>query len=500
MKHWRWLDDGILPFSLIFLRACWLWPWLVLLQSVLSPSAPNTLMPLWLIIGTPLLGLTLARYLTSEDSSANDQSTLGWQTRFLMAGTGLLAILLAIWWQCYQAEFSLINPAWFQRLGQDLIHWPDEIPAPLFVLLSTAFLWLGGLLDAAKRMSHDDIWRGFGIGFVALTLYLLLIAIGQIPLTNQVIYLLLLFFGVGMAALAFSSTKITAGLDRALGHSRSNPRAGSAGTINRYWLITVGTVIISLIGLGLLLGLLIAPDDIAQLWAMINSVLSAIWYLISQVILFVSYVLFMILYYIGLLLKPLFEGLVPEEEESAFEGLAEQERPPALEQVMTEPTAVPDAYRWAGLVALVIVMLLIFALALRQLRKREEEELDEVRESILSADLLQSQLAGLFKDLLGRARSAIVDPFLSLNNEDEARRIIRKLYQQLLSLGQSEEVQQPRLPQQTPYEYEKSLHDHVATDPLSTLTDHYMQARYGPDMPTAEDVEQSQEAWEKLQK
>ncbi|NJN82241.1 MAG: DUF4129 domain-containing protein [Caldilineaceae bacterium] len=498
--RWNWLDNGLMPLLLATLRACWLWPWLALLSSVLSPQYGLPPLGFLAIIALPILSFAAARGLAGYVERRLPQTQLAatrfpFWARLLMALLGLIAILFMLWWQFYRGTYALSDGVWIEMLGDSLVHWQVDLPPQVLTLIAVAYLWLRGMLDAAKQLSHDDVWSTFVSGALAWALYLVLTHLGGVALDPYATILVVSFFALGMAGLAFTSLKITVGLDRALGMDRNRP--ARQASFNRYWLLSVVTVIVVLISLGLLIGALVAPDTLARVLDLARTLLGYVGYLIGQVLIVVGYVLFVIAYYIALLLRPLFQRLLallfkerPPEEMQALEPA------PTPQASLPEPVDVPDSYRWAGLALIVLVILVVFALALRRLRAAESEETDEVRESILTAELLQSQFGGLLRGWLDRLRGGgVVSPFLSLDGETDSRRAIRQVYQDLLAAtaGQG----QPRERSQTPTHFGVELGRRYArhAQALVAITEAYLFARYAPEAPPLSVAEQTQTQW-----
>ncbi|MCX6044953.1 MAG: DUF4129 domain-containing protein [Chloroflexi bacterium] len=503
--RWNWLDNGLLPLLLALLRFCWLWPWLGLLRDVLSPSFHQAILSPVLIIALPVISLILARLVASRETGPDEphrmrSAGITVQARLGVALAGLLVILVALWWQLYRTEFSVWDRAWPVTLGRTLIHLnANELPAPVLILLALIYLWLRGLLDAMKTLGHDDIWGTFVAGIVMLVLYLVTMAINDFPIAASSINLIVLFFAVGLTALALSGLKITVGLDRALG--RGQRRASKTPALNRYWLLSVTVTVAILLGLGLLVSLLVAPEQVAALLHLVNVVLSTVWDWISLVIVAISYLLFVIGYLVASLLEPLVRWLM------SLLGTDRERQPLQMMSPLAAPApitptaaAIPDIYRWIALGIFGVVVLLIFALVLRRLWAAQTEETDEERESILSADLLQDQLKKLWQKLFGGLRSvATLNPFLSLAGEHDTRRAIRTTYQNLLAAAI--ERGQARPPEQTPREYQHQLADHLpeTTGLLTTLTERYNHARYAEEPPAPDAVAEVEQAWKKVQ-
>ncbi|MEM7534682.1 MAG: hypothetical protein AAF639_21060 [Chloroflexota bacterium] len=532
----RWLNDSMLPIIIIIMRTCWLWPWSVLLQAILTftplSESIQPAMSFGLVAIVPLSSFFVTRFLlapvhrqNAEDELYNQQTVIPISTRLFVMGLGLIAILTALWFQLYSNAFFIMDPRWLAQLSVDLIRWPDAVPISFYVMLFVAFLWMAGILDAGRGLSHDAIWQTFGRGMIAFVLYFLIVVSNRsFMLDSQIVYLLMAFFAIGMAALAFSSLKITVGLDRALGRYGQQRSATRSLPISRHWFITVGTVILVLLGLSFLVSLLIAPDTVAGLLAILSRVAGFIWNIVANIIVAISYVLFLIFYYIYLLLQPLFQGLGGEREEEPFESAPAAEDATPTPPPVQDPIVVPDSYRWVAIVLLVLAILFVCALVLRRLNVIESEDEDEERESILSADLLQDQLSNLLGRFFGGLRPQDLSLFLRLDGEADTRRRIRQVYQDLLA--KTDTIGYAHQPPQTSNEYQDFLEREldvntvrsgstvsfsstvdendmaeltnaqaVLENQLETITASYNEARYAPEPPSLDVAQKTQEAW-----
>lgn len=503
LKQSTWFSDSFLALLLTLMRYAWLWPWFEVTRRFLSPQYTGELLAPWAFIVLPLFAFGLTRFVANEAVAGTEETVTSaeappWGRRLLVAGLGILSIVALLWWQLYAATYPLWDGSWLQQLGDTLIHWNIDIglPAPGIAILVLLALWLKGQGDAVRAMTHDDIWGVLLTGIVALVLYLALFSRSRAGLPNALFPQVLLLFTAGMVALAFSSLKITVGLDRALGLGQR--RVSAVPTLSRYWLISVTMTVAILLGLGLGIGALVAPDQLARLLAVLRVVTDALGRVMGAILLVVGYVLFLIAYYLALVLAPILRRLFDALQESPLMELVRlPEAPPQMEQVVADPTVIPDSYRWLALALFVAGMLLVLAVAVRRLRATPATEVDEVRESILTTDLLQAQLAGLWERWFGRRQSQ-VDPFLSLAGEEDARRRIRAAYQQLLATATT--LGQGRRPGATPTEYQTELRlPGAAPQPIAALTAAYHQARYAPDPPTGEAAAAAQAAWQELQ-
>ncbi len=505
-----------LPILLNLMRFAWLWPWMLLLQRFTSPSFAEPVVPPWLLVGVPLASFLLATWVTQRAPIPSAESTattdpdspqseaVGWSARLLVAGAGLLVTLLVAWWHYYQPTHALWAWSWLYELGYVLTHWGmQEIPPQVLTVLLLTSLWINGMGDTVRAMTHDDVWAALVRSVGALVLFVIIMSVANQPLPPQLFYLIVLLFGAGMLALALSSLKITVGLDRALGLGQR--RIAATPVVSRYWLGSVLLTVFGLLAVGLLIAILLAPEQLALLLDAAATLLRWVGWLLGQVLLVISYVLFLVIYFFARLLEPLMERLLDRMAESPLaEMLNQMEQTEQMEQVAEGTAALPDSYRWLGLAVVVAVILLAFALAVRRLRTTATATEDEIRESILTVDLLQEQLGDLWNRWFKRGRSPR-DPFLSLVGESAARQQIRALYQQLLAGAAA--LGGARTPAETPVEYQQQLPrtwdepltpDEAAA--LATLTAAYHQARYAPDAPDSEQVAGARAAWEQLRR
>jgi uncharacterized protein YjeT (DUF2065 family) len=483
-RRWNWLNDIWLPLLLAVLRTCWLWPWLEIARRWLSPSQAETLLPMPLMIGLLLAGMAAARRALTGTGSLP-------RARLRVAGLGLAVVPAVLWWQFYHAQYPLWDAQWAGVLALELVHWSNEVPPPFITLLGTAYLWLQGMLDGRRPLDHDDIWRAFTAGFLALALAVAMATAGSGQLLASISRLILPFFAVGMAALALSGLKLV---------SKSVEQPDEARLkLNRYWLTSVFSVTVGLLGVGLLLSALVTPELVAHALSWTSIILNVLWQILLIVLLALSYLIF-------LFLEPLLNWLqtLARPEAPAWQiKLPDFQR--QLEEMSKDTTPVSltigEWPRWIGLAGLILAIGVVFALALRRFWTGAEEDVEETRETVFSSDLLKAQLSELWRNWLERFKrtpTSVFDPFLSLEGEPATRRAVRAIYQALLWATRERGL--PRARSQTPLEYQHTLEEALpgAQDALSTLTDGYLRARYAPQPPQAEHVEGVRQAWDRL--
>ncbi len=481
--RWRWLDRVVL-LLLALLRGCWLWPWLELSRRGLTSAQAGPLLSLPVMIGLMLGGAMMAH------QALRKPHRLSW-ARLIVAGTGLAAIVLALWWQFYQVDYTLVDWRWLAALGLSLVDWSQGVPAPFITLLAAAYLWWQGLLDGLKPRHHEEVWTAFAIGFVILALA---VAVGTAaPGGSPASGLILPFFAAGLAALALSSLKTSREWRGREVKTELNP--------NRYWLISVASVIIALLGIGVALSVLVTPELVARSLHWTSVVLDILGQALLYLLLVFSYLVFLILEPLIYLIRALRSSEVDREPIQPFNPAWPTE--PANRNPVTLPPLLTESLPWLGLALLFLGLGLLFALALRRFWLGSDEEIEETRDLILSRALLREQLANLWRCWLRRFKSgatyAQLNLFLALGGEPDSRRAVRAIYQALLAAARAQG--QSRQSSQTPLEYERALAESWPDSQaaLNTITAHYLQARYGADEPAPAQVEQTRLAWAELQ-
>ena len=507
-SEWNSVDGLLLPALVGVMRFCWIWPWMLLLQGFLAPSLAAPLMSPWMVIVLPVFSFTFARWtMPTLEERRNFRRTN--QIRQHIATFGFAALLFLLWLRFQRPDFWLVDPRWLIAAGYDLIYWdavPLEVPGTLLFLLLGIFLWLRGALDGHGQYRHDEIWKAFLSGGAALALFAWILppgpAVGQSEaagnpymaaggqLSNSV-WLLLLFAGSGLAGLGVANLGKSGGWRRRARVSKLIP--------NRSWMVGIAMTICVMLGMALLVGLIIQPEDAAILW----SVLGLIWQGVSTVLIWiitvVAYPFFLLLEYLIRLLRSLFGDRSQETERNEFAQAPTPEPLPEPPERAVE--AMPEPFRWVALLVVAAGVFIIFMLVLRQLRRTPEEEGDEVRESVLTASLLQSQLAELWAHLRARfgPPPEEPDPFLSLEGESDTRRLIRSVYQRLLALAQIQSA--PRLQGETPSRYGGRLAERPGFDGalVQTITGAYDEARYGDLPPSEQTAAAAAEAWQEIE-
>jgi hypothetical protein len=263
---------------------------------------------------------------------------------------------------------------------------------------------------------------------------------------------------------------------------------------DRYWVVTTLGIVVGVLILGLTLGQLLAPDPFVRALGW----LKPIWTFLIQVLLII---VFIFAYLFFSLLEPLLTEV--QGRPARLPTFVSPLRPESIEELAAkEPVEVPPIFGTIMQILLVLgviaLIAFIFLAAVRNRKRRvriEAEEILETRETILSMDLLRSQLSDL---LSGLRRKQLPPLFLDPGPPDDPRRIVRELYQKVLA--RAIDLDLPRSKEQTPSAYQRTLARACAEErsSLETLTLIYLIARYGSVPPTHEQVREAQEAFARI--
>ncbi len=492
-KHAEWssVEGLFLPLVVAVMRLCWVWPWMMLIQGFLSPSVDGPLMPPMMLIALPVISFSLARWSMPTLAERRDHRRAN-EVRRHIASAGFAVLLFMLWLRFLSQDFALWDMRWLPAAGDKLIFWnavPIEVPGAVLFLFLGILLWLRGALDGRGQFHHEEIWRAFLWGGAALALFAWIIHTAAQP--PGLFGLMMLFAAAGLSGLGIANLRKASGWRRSARVGKMRP--------NRSWLVGVGITIGILLGVALLVGLVIQPEDAAILWR----VLGMVWGVVATVLVWIAtaiaYPIFIIVEYLIRLFRSLFGD---RSQDQAAQPVA----PPPTQEPLPEPPeraveAVPEPYRWVALLVIAAGVFIIFMLALRLMRSRSPTETDDVRESVLTANLLQAQLAELWGRLRARFGPGAEepDPYLSLSGEVDTRRLIRSIYQRLLSLAQTRGP--ARLRSETPYRYGGRLAEQPDFDQrdIGTITAAYNEARYGDEPPSQQTADEAQRAWQRLE-
>jgi hypothetical protein len=486
-RKWNLLSDGLLPLALAAMRALWVWLLLDLwwhAQLAASshspgPAARNGELLGALTVFGLLWGGTLAAQLGVHAVRGDRQA------RLLVVGTGLVAAVLALyagleaaWPPAGMGPQPLWQGGWLRAVAAR--------PGTAFTILAIAvWLWWWGILTGREPPGYDLFSRNFALGIAALAIGIAVAyATPGMPLRGALLTLLL-FFAVGLGALAIASLQET----RRYELRTSEQPLG----LSRYWLGTVGAVIGVLLAAGVLLAQLFAPDAIARLLAPLTALTDLLGRAFIFILMAFAYLAFLPLSALARLLH-----FAPRNMQ--LPALTPMNLLQELGKRQNESAGLPASVRLAlhilgGLLLLAIIAGL-FAFAFRRLRPYGEEDVAEARESILTADLLKQQLARLLRR--GKGKNATAEELFVRVQGDDPRAEVRRIYQALLAWAVIQGLPRPR--GATPTEYAELVRKTLpaAGDEIDELTAVYLVARYDTAPLSTEAVEAARAAWGRI--
>jgi len=541
-KRWNWLEEGLIPLAATLMHAAWAYPLFSLFTRDTVTGAQNSGFTFWLCLAVLICGVVAGKMAS--------RNSLG----FVIVGVGGLAaiwisLLLAIplsgagidrWFEVVVAQVQAGSPG-------------AMVPIPFVVGFATTFLWWRGVRISAEE--HVETIGSFAAGVTALIGLFLLsrllpselgqapsraledaasvfapmaflgaclvalvfafasralgelaLVVTQMAITVAVLALaLVLPIGPeaeslgGWALLFVASGLTTLALNGVLHTLRGQAdKIGIALRVDRYWALTVIGVVAAVLIVGLLIGQIISPGMIARAFGWLRP----IWRALGQILMFLIFVL---AYLFFALFEPLLAGLGGREGQTEPRTFESPIGFDDIQEMARDPIQIPPIFghivRIVLIVGAVALLVWFFVRAVRRRSEREEKgEVPETRETILSLDLLRSQLDGL---LSGLRRQRPPPLFVELDSLQDSRRLVRDLYQKVLA--RAIELDLPRRREQTPARYQPSLlylcssESEQVRQAVETLTAVYEVARYGLEPPTADQVRTAQDAFAQIE-
>ena len=469
---WNWIDDGLLPYALAAMRAAWVGLLVHLWSRGVMPYRPDLIAP-FLILGL-LAASTAITQLGVYVVKTNRRAVA------LIVMSGLAAIALTLYLGLGAGRPALWDGRWLGLLRQDLA-------ATIITALIAVWLWWWGILTGRERVYYDLFTADFTWGMLMLAVgAAVAYATRAIPLLD-VLLAFIPFFAIGLATMAIANLQSARRFE--------GSRTDQTLALNRYWLGTVGVVIVAVLLAGLLLSQMFAPEAMAWILARLVTV----WEWLTRLLVFVWVIVaYPILVLFEWLVKFVSQRRSPNDQPPISPPTSFAEQFKDLEQ--GRPSAIPPGVYvslqvLAGILA-VAVIVLIFALAFRRFKTLLEEDVEETREMIFSMDLLKDQLAHLF-GRKGQANGVAPEPFVSIVGDDP-RAQIRRTYQAMLAWAALQGL--PRPPGQTSSEYVSSLNNALPAygEPISILTAAYLRARYSAVPISSASAEQALRAWDTI--
>ncbi len=471
-QRWNWIEQSLIPVVAAIMRTAWLAPLLQLVLNNVFVHPGDVVYPVWWLLALTLGGTALERWFHPRR----------WG---LAAAVGLGLLAVPVTWGL---ALGFRADAPFQWLWGQIVALTDfriGIPSGLILMTVTILVWRRGL--AADAVRYTSVWASFVLGTLMLGALMLLrvetlLAIPGMHLTTYMVTFVL----SGLLALALLSLTSTLATERR--------RGSGALAINEYWLAGIASMVLTILLLGWILGMVLAPETVVTILGFFRPLWDAIAFLLLALATLIAY---LTMWLIAPLMESLYTRVMPVIRQLDLDEL----RAYLFEHTPVEHSPLRAGVDWGAILRPLLVLALVglgvwlFIRAWRRLRRGQDPNVVETRESILSANLIKQQLANLF-----RRRRPPTTGFLALDPDASPRDAIRACYQDLLALMQKAGLPRPK--GATPYRYEAQIDDQWPDekDLLDALTEEYVRARYAPEEPQLEQVTRAQGAWQALRR
>jgi hypothetical protein len=457
LKRLTSIERSVLPLAMAALNMSWITLWQRWVMTTAHIAHEPSVGP-WLMVAAILAGTALTRY-----AVASAQNNIYLRRAKLVVGLGGLASVVAVLWITFGARFP------FQYF-RDLTEWRLILAPEALAFVVACLLWWRSIRIGRSDDLHETAQREFFGGITALVvLFVLNKFLPGLDAADSFWYTLS-FFALGLGAMAMAGLE----QDRRL----QKGSTGSGLGVNRHWLATVGGIIGLILAGGTLIAAATAPESLSTFDAWLEMIGVIILTVVGFFVILLAWLVFPIAEAIARVLWALLQRLMnwlPRSMPFRFQ-------PPDFEYLSetAESLARTPTFRFLEILLLMLLAAFLFMLAVRRFKLlASQNDADEVRESILTRELLWKQLLGLLTRR--RAGAASEPPFLRLDGPTgDPRLAVRRAYQFMLEWAQS--LNRPRSPAQTPLGYARALGSAVpqAREPVAALTELYMRARYSP--------------------
>jgi hypothetical protein len=471
--HLNWRREAIYV-ALVAAEICWAAPVFLLFTQIRIPHQP---LLLWLAMVILLLGFFyLYRALAAGNFS-----------RLLQQGLLVLALLLSIGlvlrFHVY-ANAGLRGVEWLLQPFRSFADLGTMMPIEFIAIMTLIYLWARGVHLARRSLSAYSVGFSFRSGVILLICFGLAVSL----FSNQDIS--------GFVAPYFFFSLIAVALARVeeISHLPNSSQVHFSG----FWIGSTIVAVSLLIVLSAVVAVLFQGGRLEQMLHWLTPLLLLVELLIIGVGILILWLLELIVS-----LLPVNWGALRDGLQRAMEALwafAET----FAELADAEDTSVAPDFgpaRSALLTAFIVaVILLVVVLTWRRLRRGQDQDSDESRESLYGTEALAQSLLAMIQS--GRDRLSqlvgLVDQF-GLGSRLLSAITIQRIYTNLVRLATR--AGYPRLQAQTPYEYLETLHKALPgrEADVELITGAYISAHYGRVPDSREELQRIRECWERVQ-
>jgi hypothetical protein len=392
----------------------------------------------------------------------------------------------------YADGYVFLSGRWFVHIGQVLGVTFVHASTIVVALPAMFYLWWRGIILGQSTSYFKDIYRSFLLGMVALIVLIILWQVSSASGTFQkpgagIGLNVIAFFFFGLMAIAICHLYLI---------RSTMPREEAALTSVWRWL----PIMLGVIGGMVLIGFGLASVFSNELFESIGHGAGVVFDFLGK-----------IFQYILIPFNYLFEGIFwllrfllnlirsPQPFQPEGSGNMTIQGMPAITPSEL-PSAVTEAIKWFVIVLIIAVVIFILAKAISRFRtRRVQEEIEEIHESLWSWRGLRDDLRELLNTMGQRFRRKPSDsPQYHFDENASGRLDIREIFRHLQwEAGRSG---MSRRRHETASEYTSRLQQMVpdSGEPLTRITDMYVNVRYGEVNVPEEQVDSANSLWQTL--
>jgi hypothetical protein len=211
-----------------------------------------SLLSWFVVFGLLAGGTAVAQFATFRMLPGIRSPSGRWAGRGLVAVSTLTALVLTLYLSLGRGNGALWDVRWLDGLRANGF-------AAITILSIAVWLWWWGLMAGRSPLHYRSYAGNFALGIAGLGMAALLSYATLKTPPGALLGAILAFFAVSLITLAAVSLRGAQRFER--------ERSNSTPAIGRYWLVSIGGVVVVLLGIGLLLVQLFTPDTLRQVLA-----------------------------------------------------------------------------------------------------------------------------------------------------------------------------------------------------------------------------------------
>jgi hypothetical protein len=457
-------------------NVAWIFAWSVMIGGWIDASSAVPPLPIGAIAGIGLTAAVVTRLV--------GRASAGRLARLSVAGFGLLVALAVAGITAGQPLWPGYG-AWARILATTLGWYP--VGAAALALVA----WWRGIAAGRASFTVDVVesgFRGAVTGLVGLFLIALLAGSSRAVPTGSLTSLAVVVLFTGLLGMPLARILHT-------GDTRHPDQPPLR--ISRQWLSLLIGTILGLVLVAILLASVLTFERLDRLLAPLVEALALVVYLVALPL---GYLVEWLVDLLRTLIHP-GDRIPPPMRPVASLLDSLRERPG---QGNGAPDLVVQILTFAAVALLAVLVVWLLARTVnRRTERTTNEGIEEIRDVIWSWAEIKSVIASWFAEWRRRRHQSLAamvkrgHPTLEAGSRPLTP---RELYRELLRLGAR--AGQPRSPDETPNEYERTLARITSLangeNEIRTLTGVYVKDRYGPEPPEPANVEDAREALERL--